>query len=457
MAYTDRQNRAFSRIAYYDLPKLQYYRDSGNSSPIPLDQLLSQKQKNELMEDFGVKAEEISTWKIAATHNKNDTNGFSACVIETGNHEAAVAFRGSELKANQILPDWVHADIALLTKIETEQQREVDKFLKNNQDMLREYTLTMTGHSLGGNLAEYATLVSHRYGLDTCIEECVSLDGPGFSTAFIAAHSEDIARMCGRMKHYRWSVVGTLMSDIPGARYEFVEVDPEKEDTLLERHGLKYANQFTDGNGDSFEIDEDGWQYIMVVTKEISQITDVILYSPVPCLILLVYNYSMTGVIATVTSISRRAATEAANGNLEFYLDTEQFHSLAQEYGKLAEKLRDIAKEMQEERSPSLTKVPIAGNVFKRIATDIIQAIRTSIDDIKQFVAWCKRWAPGLNACADVLDCTTSYLEDTATDFDTIEKLAQENIREWLSRTGVTHQEVLEHIGDFLKNGPTMI
>ena len=232
MAYTDRQNRAFSRIAYYDLPKLQYYRDSGNSSPIPLDQLLSQKQKNELMEDFGVTAEEISTWKIAATHNKNDTNGFSACVIETGNHEAAVAFRGSELKANQILPDWVHADIALLTKIETEQQREVDKFLKNNQDMLREYTLTMTGHSLGGNLAEYATLVSHRYGLDTCIEECVSLDGPGFSTAFIAAHSEDIARMCGRMKHYRWSVVGTLMSDIPGARYEFVEVDPEKEDTL---------------------------------------------------------------------------------------------------------------------------------------------------------------------------------------------------------------------------------
>lgn len=38
----------------------------------------------------------------------------------------------------------------------------------------------MTGHSLGGNLAEYATIMSYKYGLDTKIKQCVSMDGPGF-------------------------------------------------------------------------------------------------------------------------------------------------------------------------------------------------------------------------------------------------------------------------------------
>ena len=48
MAYTDRQNRIFSRIAYMDLPLYQAARDRGVRGPIPLREVLSETQLEEL-------------------------------------------------------------------------------------------------------------------------------------------------------------------------------------------------------------------------------------------------------------------------------------------------------------------------------------------------------------------------------------------------------------------------
>ena len=82
----------------------------------------------------------------------------------------------------------------------------------------------MTGHSLGGNLAEYATIMSYKYGLDKKIKQCASLDGPGFSDEFIKTNREHILAMSGVMKHYKWSLISGMLLDLPGVEYETVRV-----------------------------------------------------------------------------------------------------------------------------------------------------------------------------------------------------------------------------------------
>ena len=72
----------------------------------------------------------------------------------------------------------------------------------------------MTGHSLGGNLAEYATVMSYKYGLDKKIKQCASLDGPGFSDEFIKTNREHILAMSGVMKHYKWSLISGMLLDL---------------------------------------------------------------------------------------------------------------------------------------------------------------------------------------------------------------------------------------------------
>lgn len=255
MAYTDIQMRAFTQIAYMDLDRrYQDYCTNNNVSSVPLNELLTEDQKQQLI-DLDIKEEEIATWKISGIHNTNDTNGFYACIIETSeNGEAAVGFRGSEdmLVTSNMVNDWVKADLGLVNSTCTNQQAEVECFLAEYSSVLSKYNnLAMTGHSLGGNLAEYATVVSYKYGLDKNIKQCMSLDGPGFSNEFISEYREQIDKMSGVMNHPRWSFVGTMLSDLPGVSYRYVEVsnkENKEEYNSLTRHDTVYLDHDDNGN-----------------------------------------------------------------------------------------------------------------------------------------------------------------------------------------------------------------
>ncbi len=201
--------------------------------------------KNELASD-------IDDWKIVAVHDTNDKNGFSCCVMETPDGAGVVGFRGSEALTSLAngIHDWTEADILLINETCTKQQREVRNFLKRNKELLSRYNeLCMTGHSLGGNLAEYATIVSEEYGLDGNITQCVSLDGPGFSGEFLKKYKDKIAHMSPKMKHYRWSFVGNLLNDLPDCEYHYVAVRNRDDDKYnsFNRHDTKYL----DYDGDS--------------------------------------------------------------------------------------------------------------------------------------------------------------------------------------------------------------
>lgn len=60
--------------------------------------------------------------------------------------------------------------------------------VSKNYDLKEETKLYVSGHSQGGNMAQYVTLESEAYG--DYIEGCISMDGPGFSTAYITNYIE---------------------------------------------------------------------------------------------------------------------------------------------------------------------------------------------------------------------------------------------------------------------------
>ena len=250
--HTDREYVISSHLAYADMINDNWEVLNSQWQPdgkVPLDRLLYEDTEKEYSEDLGTAREhgltdeQLHSWKVVKVVDHNDTTGFSAVIIETEPGKAIVAFRGSESMFNDLQSefDWSEADIALLDEIQTKQQAEVVQFLANNKDLLKEYDISFTGHSLGGNLAEYATVMSVRFGLDGNVSQCVSLDSPGFNDEFHEQYASEIEMVRSKMKHYEWSFVGkifrspaseTINADIQiGARLKFIT-----------RHSMQYLN-----------------------------------------------------------------------------------------------------------------------------------------------------------------------------------------------------------------------
>ena len=186
-------------------------------------------------------------WKIIDIHNTKIVNGFYTCCIEQSDKKAVVAFRGSEsMKFTDFVNDWFRADFALLNSRGTRQQEEAenygDKLIR--QKLLDKYgSISVVGHSLGGNLATHFTISmaenENRKKLFNKISECVNYDGPGFSNEYIETHSDKIKIAASKLRHLKWSCVGDLLFDIPGEQTEFLAINDElHKDNILER--IKY-------------------------------------------------------------------------------------------------------------------------------------------------------------------------------------------------------------------------
>ncbi len=251
--YTDNQIRAFCQLGYAELAK-GFESHGGQGQKVRLTEILSENDRKELALR-GANERDYSRWYVVAVHDTNAANGFYACVIETSPGSAVISFRGSERMEygfSNLQHDWVEADLGLLNATATEQQREADRFLCESRPLLARYLcITLTGHSLGGNLAEYAALQFEKYGLADRLEQCVSMDGPGFSDEFIAQYRDVLRRISAKMKHYRWSFVGWLLNDLPGVKYRCLRVhNISKLDqyNILTRHDPKYLDVDQNGN-----------------------------------------------------------------------------------------------------------------------------------------------------------------------------------------------------------------
>lgn len=428
MSYSDVQNRVLAKIAYYDLSDRYEDFNAGKEYgvKVPLSNLLSSEEKENLF-NLGMTEEEFSEWKLVDVHDTNDDNGFYACVIETGDGEAAVVFRGSESdNIKQLYHDWVKADFSLLNATMTAQQAEVENMMDREkfQTLMGNYkSVTPVGHSLGGNLAEYYTIMSDEHGLYENIDQCVSLDGPGFSKEFIKAHKGQIAKIDEDKKitHYRWSVVGLLLNELPieSNRYKTVE----SSGGLFERHSLNKSKIEGSNFVPKDELDEDAVKIgdaSRWIDKNIgSGVSSGVIAVAASCL----YAYSalkerIDETIAPYKEIqAQMSVVREAVENPEFYVDTAAFERLADESKQAAAELGEIAKNLVRARPNAPVPIPKQ-----------LDAIYKEIDSLIKVGSSCAKMA---EESKSTLDAVSAYFRESAADIERAENDAISLMEAW--------------------------
>lgn len=191
--------------------------------------------------------------KIVTTHtdNKIDSGGggVSVVFINETSKEAVVAFQGSaskEWKDNFIGGGTTNATDGVSTQ---HQENALEWYKEAYNDIgLDEYTITVTGHSKGGNKAKYIAI------LDDTVDRCISFDGQGFSDEFIEKYYDFIDNRQGIIENNNvdYDYVNILLNDVGNTTY-YYGYDYGRG-RLLEAH---CPNTF-------FQFDSDGNAYMTV-------------------------------------------------------------------------------------------------------------------------------------------------------------------------------------------------
>lgn len=208
------------------------YSGMDNLAPLQRSQLETVQNIRTLMAENNL--EYCGSWRIVQHCNKNTESGFYAVTIDTGYGDAIIGFRGSETwdDAQQLILDWGKADLGLLNSYQTRQQADAEEYIREFERTLSRYydTVSTTGHSLGGNLAEHAAITAPQSFKDK-LDRAVNWDGPGFSDEYIRLHTinGDIKSASGRVDHYRWSFVSSLLNPIPGSNAVCIDSKGEPE------------------------------------------------------------------------------------------------------------------------------------------------------------------------------------------------------------------------------------
>lgn len=165
-------------------------------STIEIDQLEPNKDYHSFMtgEDWKniintiKQDEQLLNMKIVSTHiddGPDGGKGGSAVFVDPSTNEAVVTFRGTangEWKDNFIGGGRTNG----LDGVSTLQQENALEWYRSlNLDQYD--TVTVTGHSKGGNKAKYITV------MDETVDRCLSFDGQGFSDEFIKHYQNEIA------------------------------------------------------------------------------------------------------------------------------------------------------------------------------------------------------------------------------------------------------------------------
>ena len=457
MAYTDQQNMAFSAIAYQKglTEQFEWYKTAG-LVPVRLTDLLSEAQIEDVKRRSGIDLHDYPDWKLSAIGDTNDTTGFYACVIETGEKEAAVAFRGSEFtfEGDQMYYDGLEADAGLLNSLETRQQKEVEKFLEENHSLLKGYdNITMTGHSLAGNLEEHATIVCAETDLNDNIEACVSLDGPGFSQAYLARHRASLQKVHAHMRHIRWSPVGILLNDLDHdvVDYQEAAVSPGMEGRLL-RHAQGNLVYDEHGNivpGNSISPVDEGLDFASQVfdavvlgslasflaTGSVGVITAVVLVTGL--ISFCVHAANRIGELAAARR--QKKASREADENTRIYIDIERFFELGDECRTIFGQLEDLVGDLDSYMEAPDSTVNIPSNLQK---IGLVRKAVSLVDKLDGFLT--KNFSKAsesrkqVQKSIDTLREVTAWLDSTAFAFRDAEKMALKVMEDWSGSSGVS-------------------
>ncbi|MBQ4528370.1 MAG: DUF2974 domain-containing protein [Clostridia bacterium] len=272
--YTDKDLQVASALAYVDFNSESFKNHPDWTISQHLQDPANESFKQAFIDSMGSEnydkfvSGEYSNWKIVDSQNNNgwDGNGFAACTVDTGDGNAIVGFRGSEgniniiddpssLRDPNLYDDWLTADAGLLNSTQTSQQQYAEEYLKriNEQYGDRFDGYSITGHSLGGNLAEHATLTASDE-IAAKINRCLNLDGPGYSDEYLAAHADEIAKNAHLVDHYQASAVGAMLNSVPGTNYSHISVKDGTEG--FDRHSMSKWEFDDYGNAKPGQPDE---------------------------------------------------------------------------------------------------------------------------------------------------------------------------------------------------------
>lgn len=281
-----------SKLAYIDLSD-----DNDGASPQTvgeqLDHIIAMGEGNsqyraaketlDMMKEYGVT--DCREWIVKEVEDSNARDGFYGCMFDTRDGDCIVAFRGSEGGIDKIFEsetayhDWAEADFGLLVNIETDQQKRAQEFTKSLYDRYGDkYTYDFAGHSLGGNLAEHATITAPK-GMP--IRRCVNIDGPGFTEEYIARHLGDISRRACVVDHYQATVVGALLNQLPGTNYRSIATTQGEGGGFFGDYfsGHDLANIAKAMNSDG-SFQEGSMDPLAVSLKLVSIAADLVVYCP---------------------------------------------------------------------------------------------------------------------------------------------------------------------------------
>lgn len=142
---------------------------------------------------------------------KNVKTGLVAYCFETSEKEAIIVYRGSETREFLGRGDWIDNFYTGFTDKTIEQEAALN-FLNNMKKKYNYTAFITTGHSKGGNSAQYVAVISDD------VKKCVSFDGPGFSDNFIRNNSIRILKARDKIISYegKMNFVPSLLFGIAG-------------------------------------------------------------------------------------------------------------------------------------------------------------------------------------------------------------------------------------------------
>lgn len=272
--YTDRELIIATQIAYYGFTPQQLeshggsasvrellgetdtrnkLQDKWNSAERELDKTMA-KGDIDLYEEIMAPDSRYGSWIVADICDRNQETGFYGMLLDTGNGCGLIAFRGSEsTDTNQLIKDWLNADFGLLMDRDTRQQAEAAQYLTDLGNRFGYGSYALTGHSLGGNLAEHAAITASDE-MRPKLVQTVNFDGPGFSKTYLERHQAEIEKTKNPLILYRWSLVGTLLTHPSCTDNRVVQVTSEIQPfEKLEANYLRHSTAFLEYEGEGLK------------------------------------------------------------------------------------------------------------------------------------------------------------------------------------------------------------
>jgi hypothetical protein len=259
MDLSERDHIGFTQIAYTNFPggengrnELRFTDLTRGGATVTVADLIGEGASGYDATD--VTSPEMRDWTIDAVFDTDDANdgrnggGVVAYVMSDGSGTAMIAFRGTSQDF-----EWAQ-DIEIINATQTRHQQDIETFLTENWGLLSNYqSISLTGHSLGGNDAEYAAISLARRGLGNRIDSVYNMDGPGHSQEFFDEYAPEIEQLQGRFHHRIWSWVGSLLKDIPGcdsmiAKTSLISLFDGSFSNLFIKHDTKFLAYDENGN-----------------------------------------------------------------------------------------------------------------------------------------------------------------------------------------------------------------